>query len=309
MLIGLVSLLLLAAETVPPATAAIPAPVSPTITVIAPLTDRHARRQAAIDFVNRLGIAAGEIPAARFEEKVCPRAYGLADTYVPIVEARLRAVAAQAGARVAAEPCRPNIFVNFVADGAALARSVDARSPRRLAEVPTGERAALLHGTAPLRWWYATETRSKDGMGDIGASPLWAGGQLGSGGGSIIPTNGHNAVLSQYRSSIISTDVVRVIKAATVVVDITRAEGATLDAVVDHAAMVGLAEIRVAPVPPPDSILGLFRTAAPPAALTPRDLAALRALYRLPLDREARQQRGLLVRGLLADPPINAGTH
>ena len=49
---------------------------------------------------------------------------------------------------------------------------------------------------------------------------------------------------------------------------------------------------------PDGSILSLFESSAPPRDITAQDLAFLRALYRLPLDRQAMQHRGQLVHGI-----------
>ena len=91
---------------------------------------------------------------------------------------------------------------------------------------------------------------------------------------------------------------IRVLRAATVVVDVNRAEGMPLDSVIDLAALVGLAEIRPGAEPPPNSILALYAPDGP-KQLTQLDLNFLRAIYRLPLDRTAIAHRGRLVKGLV----------
>ena len=59
-----------------------------------------------------------------------------------------------------------------------------------------------------------------------------------------------------------------------------------------------LAEFRLATPPPPDSILGLFEETAPPATATPSDVALLKQLYAISLDREAKAHRRLLAKAL-----------
>ena len=91
-----------------------------------------------------------------------------------------------------------------------------------------------------------------------------------------------------------------VITSAIVIIDQNQMMGRRLDSLADYAALVALAEIRGMGAAPEGSVLGMF--AAPDAArnLTAQDLAFLRALYRLPLDRQAMQHRGALI-GQIAD--------
>src|SRR3546814_18848505 len=71
-----------------------------------------------------------------------------------------------------------------------------------------------------------------------------------------MPTN--SGVLKQYNSSIVSTQVVRALRSATVIVDAEQADGTLLDSVASYTAMVALAELNGDPPPPKDSIMGLF---------------------------------------------------
>ena len=119
----------------------------------------------------------------------------------------------------------------------------------------------------------------------------------GQGGGPFIPAN--IPVAQRYTSSIVSTQTVRVLQTATVLVDIDRVEGMTLDAVASYVALVALAEINAEGFAAPGSILGLFAPPEGPEMLTDWDRTFLRALYDLPLDREARLQRGHLIGALV----------
>ena len=102
-----------------------------------------------------------------------------------------------------------------------------------------------------------------------------------------------------YRSSLISTQAVRAIRTATVLVDLQRAEGMSLDAVASYAAFVGLAEIRPTQPAPQPSILSLFGAERERRSLSIWDQAFLRTLYQLPLARIARQHRGALRQSLI----------
>lgn len=279
--------LLLAAT--PPPTAA--APSSETINVIGRKSEEV--RREAVDFVRSLGVAAE--PVARWVEPVCPEIKGIAPDIGARVERRIRAVAQQAGARLAKPGCQGNLVIVFAKQGEAIVRQVAARSPDMLKDVGPAHRDHLYNSATPIRWWHVIQSRTKDGMGDIGNDvPPFV--RLDGPGG---PQLG-GKVSTQFRSSFVSTQMVRVLRAATVIVDVDDAEGQALDSVIDFAALVGLAEIKPNGSPPPHSILSLFAPAGP-KELTSLDGRFLSALYKLPLDRTAIVHRGLLVRGLV-DP-------
>lgn len=265
---------------------------SDTINVIGRKQDEV--RQEAKDFVRSTGVT--ERPVARWIDPVCPAVLGVSDEIGRKVVARIREVAKEAKARVAREPCRSNLIVTFATDGGALIREVATKAPGRLIEVPADARAMLLNGDLPIRWWHTSATRTSDGMASGGNdAPPAATSRMEQPGG--IPMAGD--VHQQYRSSFLSTQVVRALISATIVVDANLAAGVPLESVAAFAALVGLSEIRPNEEAPPNSILSLF-TAGGPRDLTALDSTFLRTLYRLPLDRAANLQRGLLVRRLVS---------
>lgn len=259
---------------------------------------REQARERATTFVRQIGVARGDVAAARWGDRVCPRVVGIAQAYSQIVEARMRQIAEAAGVAVAPAGCRPNITVSFVGDAAALVREIDQRSPTRLSEVPRGERAAMLNGDAPVRWWYRTETRSRHQMRNAPQSVTTAT-DSGGAGQSVTSSTLDVESLSQYSSSLISTQGARAIVDANVVIDLDGAEGRSLQAVAAYAAFVAFSEVHRSDPPPAGSILGLFSPESDARGLTDWDMAFLRALYQLPLDREARRHRGLLVRDMI----------
>jgi hypothetical protein len=234
-----------------------------------PDAKREERKRAA-EFVRRAGVARLN-PVARWIAPVCPRTVGVDAKVAGIVNDRIRAVAAEAGAPVAPKPCTPNIAVIFTDDGDGLTHAIFDKSPREVAALSPIERERLVRGDGPVRWWYGTREESRDG----------------------IPND--SGVLKHYNSSIVSTQVVRALRAATVIVDAERADGTLLDAVASYAAMVALAEIDSDPPPPRDSIMGLFEDEPEHRSLSGRDMALLRGIYSLPPDREAYQHRRQLV--------------
>lgn len=259
-------------------------------------TREEARRRAA-EFVDRMGIGAGDRPVARWSEPVCPNVRGIAEPLAERVEARMRAAAAAAGIRVAPVGCETNIVVHFTTNAGAAMRRIAAVAPRYLDGIPVAERTELFDGRAPIRWVYATDTRSVHGISATQGGATFATVDGGEGGGSAfgtIPT------IMNYNSSLVSTQTARVITGAAVVVDADLATGRLLDSVADYVSFVAFAEVRPNDPAPDDSILTLFRESGWALELTGWDHAFLAALYRIPLDRMGRRHRGMLVSQLIA---------
>lgn len=251
-------------------------------------------RERSIAFVRGTGVASGETPAARWIDPVCPRVIGLRDVAAKAAEARIRRVAAEAGAQVAPEGCNSNLVVTFTSDAAGVTQAVYRLEPRQFSQVARGRRDALLNGSQPVRWWYSTETRGRDGERE--RQPGTSGQGQADNHGSMNSSYAFEGDTMRYDSSLISTHSQRALVAASVIVDLDSIMGMDLNAVAAYAALVGLAEIRNPDFVPQGSILGLFVSASRPAGLTGQDRAFLRALYRLQMDREAVRHRGSLVR-------------
>lgn len=264
-------------------------PDSETITVTARAPE-DVRREAQA-FVRSTGVA--DEPVARWVDPVCPQAIGVAAEIADRVERRVRQIGAQAGVRLANATCRSNLLIAFVHGGGDVVKRIAARSPNQFKDVDAQHRAYLYDGTAPIRWWHATQARTRDGMRDNGNDVPPSVTLNGPGG---VPLGGD--VHLQYRSSLASTQMIRTLRVATVIVDVDRAEGKSLDSVADFVALVGLAEIRPSDPPPPASVLSLFVPEGP-NELTALDRSFLTTLYKLPLDRTAMAHRGLLIRGLV----------
>lgn len=274
------------------------------IVVRGKLLDRQEAEARAQAYVQGVGIVSAVRPAARWLDRVCPKVTGLGDAAVAArVEARIRAIAADAGARLGKPGCDGNLVIAFTADGDDLARRINTANPRLMAQVPAEWRSRLVNGNEPVRWWYLSEVRNADGKPPTTSTLPWYSVEMDGGSNGIVSNvdsgnDGGGGINMASRPSLISTNAKRAITSATVVIDVTRAEGKDLDAVADYAALVGLAEIRFVPSPPPETILSLFGPGEPASALTAQDQAMLRSLYRLPLDRQARYHRGWLVKDL-----------
>jgi hypothetical protein len=263
-----------------------------------PLT-RDAARDKAQQFVRAVGVAAGETPAARWIDPICPVVIGLNDAARNVAEGEVRRIAREVGAPLAPVPCDKNLAITFTSDGGGLARAIADRDPSRLTELSPNARDAVLKGNGPIRWWYTTDRRSRDGApGNAGLSSAGGTNQndSGSGYGASLPNSG----MMQYGSGVLSTFTQRIITSAIVIVDTDDVQGRSLQAVAGYAALVGLAEIRDPGAKPAGSILAMFDSPAT-RRLTREDEAFLKALYRLPLDRKAQLHRGALIGDMTKD--------
>ncbi len=249
-------------------------------------------RQKAHSYIRELGVATGEQPTSRWFDPICPRTIGLNKDHAKIVEDRIRRVVQEAGAPLAEAGCSANFLIAFT-DG-----------PERLVQRVAGTRGGLpltharelKEGSAPIRWWYNTELRGKDGKPASDAAVPWA--EVGAPSYTPLPS-GQSGSLLHYNSSMVSTQSVRAIHSATVIIDVERAEGNSLKSVVDYAALVGLAEITMG-ASPADSVLSLFQSGGN-NELTARDRAFLAGLYQIAMDRGATRQRRSIVQAMI-DP-------
>ncbi len=273
-----------------------------------PLSSEQAR-QRAVDFVRSTGVANGQKQVARWVVPVCIKVIGVSTAQSARVVDQMLAIAREANVPVAKLDCEPNLTVSFAADAGQIVRQIHKKKPHQFQELDRTERERLLNGHDPVRWWYATQMLDREGMQGNNISAPWVGtgGGAGAGGGSgggnslgqISLDGGDFMSTNQYTSgSNVRTPTIRSLYGATVIVDAPSAGKTPIDAIAAYAAMVAFAEMD-SDAPPPDSILGLFQTLSIESSLTDWDLAFLKSLYRMPLDRRSRIQRGHLVEALL----------
>jgi hypothetical protein len=259
------------------------------------LTREEARHRAAV-FVRTLGVVQGERSVARWTGPVCPRTKGLAPDHAALVEGWFRAIAERAGARLADKDCATNLLIAFVGNGDGFMALVKDHRPKTLFQVSGPDRQDLVGGDAPIRWWYTIAYGSGDG-GGMSNTPSPVTGGNAEGGGSMLPDG--VPVGGSVTGSLIRTGAIRSIAAATIVIDVNRAEGVPLKAATAFAAFVGLAEIKGSAEPPAASILNLFRDRQRASELSYWDREFLDELYRLALNRSGRRQRGRLIKAMV----------
>lgn len=279
-----------------------------TITVKGTRIDPGEARQRAVEFVKRAGVAKGEKQVARWVVPICIKVIGVQDIQAARIEQNMLAIARQANMDVAGARCDPNITVSFTTEPQKVVQEIKKRRPHQLRELSFPDRERILTGDAPVRWWYATQMMDREGMKANNISPGWAstgapgfGSNPGSAPDAVsIGGSGDTTSTQQYNSgSNVRTPTVRSLYGATVVIDAGKMGQTPVDAIAAYSAMVAFAEMDASDPPPPDSILGLFQPASIDTQLTDWDLAFLKSLYRMPLDRRSRIQRGHLVEALL----------
>ncbi len=277
-----------------------------TIVVRGTRIDPAQARERAVEFVKRAGVAKGEKQVARWVVPICIKVIGIRDDQAARIEQAMLGIAREARMAIAGPKCDPNITVSFTSDPRQLVQEIKKRRPHQMRELSFADRDRLLGGDAPVRWWYATQMLDRDGVKENNISAPWLAGAGGAGlqGTGADPvslpmTDGVTGTQQYNSGSNVRTPTVRSLYGATVVVDAGRIGDASIEALAAYAAMVGFAEMDATDPPPPDSILGLFQPNSVESSLTDWDLAFLKSLYRMPLDRRARIQRGHLVEALL----------
>ena len=282
-------------------------PSNDTIVVRGTRIDPAQARQRAVEFVKRAGVAKGEKQVARWVVPICIKVIGLQDEQAERVERTMLGIARQANMDIAGAKCDPNITVSFTTDPRQVVRHIKTRRPHQLRELSFADRERVLTGDAQVRWWYATQMLDREGVKGNNISPGWVSAGVPESGATGPMTDaitvggvGDMTSTQQYNSgSNVRTPTMRSLYGATVIVDAVKAGTTPVDAIAAYAAMVAFAEMDASDPPPPDSILGLFQPDSIESSLTDWDMAFLKSLYRMPLDRRSRIQRGHLVEALL----------
>ena len=277
---------------------------NPTIVVKATPLDPEQARQRAVSFVKSTGVANGQKQVARWAVPVCIKIVGVSTVQTAQIEDLMLGVAREANVPVAKKGCSPNVTVIFTGDASEAVRYVHEKRPHQLRELSLANRERLVNSTAPVRWWYTTQDVDRDKVGTDNVAPIFAtAGFTGDTVGGPVSVGGMGEMSStqQYGSgSHVRTPTIRSLFSATVVIDAPTAGTTPIDSISAYAAMVAFAEIK-ADSPPPASILGLFQPSNAEASITDWDMAFLKSLYRMPLDRRSRIQRGHLVEALLSE--------
>ena len=237
-------------------------------------------RQQVRDFIRAVTEAPYEGQLGRFHAPACPVAMGLTGVQNARVGQRMRQVAAAAGIRVAAEPCKPNVFVIVARDKRAALDELDRRFPMYFNGMSSREVAALKASPAPAVAWQVS--------GRLGADGLPLGKPVGADYYRVSGTDNPSRIRAVTEPTFL---------ASVVVIDLDAAAGLTTTELADYATMRTFAATdpeRIVRTGAP-TILGVLAQPddkALPVTLTYWDLAFLKSLYSTDNAYYARYQRG-----------------
>lgn len=214
---------------------------------------------------------------ARWEVPICLSVVGLREEAAVQIIDRVEAIAKDVGAPVAGPGCSPNVFLAFSKDADADFENVSTRRAGILKDTSAEELRKLRTPGLPVRWFYAQRAQGVGGRGTF---------------------KGENGVpiLRNIKPSRIDSPIEVSITGCTVLVDMPRASQVSVGALTDYIAFAVLSRTQVSARPGPDSIMDLFEKGEGerPDAMTVFDKALLKALYRLPTNRNAAIHRAQL---------------
>jgi len=281
------TVLLLCASANAQSTTAAPAAHIDTITVEAARHREAVERQVRA-FVGQIAAKPNDSSLARWQKVVpmCPLVAGLSREDGEYILGRVSKIAAAAGAPLASEHCKPNLYIVVSADPDALLKAWNKRDVWMFGDESDQGGTKIrkfLNSNSPIRVWYNAELYSDEG------TPLG---------------NLEGRANLRGRATRIVFNETRDLTSALIMVDGSRARGVNFGQLASYIAMLGLAEIRAdADVADAPTILHLFSRSENdrPPGLSNWDEAFLKALYHT--EQTDKQQLGeiktTMIEGLL----------
>ena len=235
-------------------------------------------------FVDTLTRSPGTRQLARFEQRICPRVFGLRAPAAAKVTTRMRLVSAAVTRDVAPEKCVPNVMLVVTRDKAAFMREV-ARGRDNLFDGMSGNKIrSLVRDQSPVTAWQV-----------MGAS-LAADGRVISEEGTL----GFQTNRTTEASTRIRPAVRQQFDFAVVVVDARVIDGLNTTQLADYATMRALASLDpsalAADAPSILRAIDAPADAEVPLSLTAWDYGFLRGLYKTQTNLYATQQRSVIAR-------------
>lgn len=155
------TVLALALASAAPAFAQEPAPAGDQSNVV--VTGTLEREQEIRDFVAALTPGPGNGQLARFENRICPAAFGLSGPLREQVVTRMRTVSEAVGLRLAEEGCRPNVLLMVTRDKQAFIQALAARYPQYFGDDRENSARGVARQPGPASAWHAEEVVNADG--------------------------------------------------------------------------------------------------------------------------------------------------
>ena len=233
-------------------------------TTVEAARDHESVQRRIWTFVTAIAVKPGEESMARWETQIplCPLVAGMPGSDGEYFLSRISKIAAAAGAPLAPQNCKGNLFVVITSDPDGVIKGWSKRDVRMFGDETDqgGTKIRQFNSSGPVRVWYNTEFFNLDG------TPL----------GNIEGRTNLSA-----RATRIEGNNYRALSSTLVIVDARRLKGVSYGQVAAYAAMVGLVQIHPeANVGDAPSILNLFAAPAQaPPGLTAWDESFLKATY------------------------------
>jgi hypothetical protein len=220
---------------------------------------------------------------SRFEDSVCPKAFGLPAAQDEAVARRMRQVAEAAGISVGKSDCLANVVVIVVPDKKAFLRLLARRKPDYFGELEPMQVRRLIAEAGPATAWQLQGPEKSARGTVITVDPA-----------SGLPTNN-----SMEPASRLTTPSRPQFAAAVVVIEAQAVDGLTSTQVADYAAMRTYAGTKPSRLEVSSAVTILKVLEVPmgteaPASLTNWDLGFLRGLYSSELNAYAGKQRSAI---------------
>jgi hypothetical protein len=268
------------------------------------------------EFVNQIAGSNNDPEGlARWHKEVCPLVSGLPRPAAEFILARVSEVARAAGAPLAGEKCRANLYILVTAQPERLLRAMGARNrPFTFGLAPASVIDEFISTPRAVRVWYHTSEGTPEGMPLQNVSgPNWNGTltmlepESAQGSAQSPPPDNQTAMpragaATWAQATHLSVNMVWNIFRVFVIVDKTRLQGASRGQIADYVAMLALAQIKAdGPAGDSATILSLFDAApqAAPAGMSDWDQAYLKALYTT--EQKSNLQRTLIVREMVRE--------
>ena len=270
-----------------------PAESPPEVTVFAQRLKLEAR---ITNFVYGITVLQNYEAVARWQSPVCPQVTGLARQPGEFVLERVSEIARIAGAPLASENCRPNLFIFVTSQPKELLQAMEQRYfAVSFGNATPSQVDAFVNTPRPVRVWHSPYWTPE------GASPQGYGvpptAQILGGGLSSPPTYSTPGAMGASR---LINPGSWTFGNVYVIVDERQLRGVSQGQFADYIAMVSLADIKPSAHPgDAHSILTLFADSpqAAPAAMSDWDQAFLKSLYATTPQRT--QPRSLISRGMM----------
>jgi hypothetical protein len=230
-------------------------------------------------FVSQIATVDGGEALARWQVPVCPLVSGLPREQGEFILWRLSEIARTAGAPLAGDHCRPNLYILVTTRPTELLQAMEQRKrPVTFGDAPVLTIEDFITTPRPVRVWYNSYVTSP-----AGNTPLSSGGSFPCDGQTLGGTQFSPPTYCDWeRSSRVSPTHANTFSYVYVIADQTRLHAVSRGQFADYVGMVGLAKLNpVAYLGDAPTILKLFDGAREPVPveMSEWDKAFLKSLY------------------------------